>query len=208
MSCCRMALRRGLTSTLRGRFRVGVQCATKPQLVSPAFGAAAAHTLGLPVAAAGATAAAPRRPIACASYASPEVYDIAFSFRDFEAEVAFLLEAQQAHSTGPFRRFLDVGCGPARHAILLAQVIGTACVGVDTSPEMIAFATQRAQQAGVAEKLTFLQADMAAAGGFASQVPGGPVDMAAVMLGTLSHCLDNAAALQCFRNLAECVDWP
>lgn len=50
-----------------------------------------------------------RRGVSCRSYASPEVYDIAFSFRDFEAEVAFLMEVYQTHCTGPLARFLDVG---------------------------------------------------------------------------------------------------
>jgi SAM-dependent methyltransferase len=141
--------------------------------------------------------------VACRSYASPEVYDIAFSFRDFESEVAFLLEAQATHGTGPLSRFLEVGCGPARHCTLLASAANTTCVGLDASQEMIDYATQRAQREGVTDRVAFMQGDMAAPGGWAGEIPGGPVDMAAVLLGTLCHCLDNAAALQCFCNLAE-----
>lgn len=141
--------------------------------------------------------------LSCRSYGAPEVYDIAFSFRDFESEVAFLLEAQATHGTGPLSRFLEVGCGPARHCTLLAAAAGTAAVGLDASQGMLDYAAQRAQREGVADRVTFMTADMAAPGGWAAQIPGGAVDMAAVLLGTLSHCLDNAAALRCFANLAE-----
>ena len=51
--------------------------------------------------------------------------------------------------------------------------------------------------------MTLVRGDMAAEGGFAHLLPGGQVDAAAVMLGTLGHCLDNDAALRCLRNLAE-----
>ena len=139
----------------------------------------------------------------CNSYAAPEVYDIAFSFRDFEAEVAYLLSVHQSHSTGPLTRFLEVGCGPARHSILLAQATGSTCIGLDASEEMLKYAAQRAKQAKVGDKVKFVKSDMAAHGGFFKEILGGPVDVAAVMLGTLSHCLDNDAALRCFKNLAE-----
>jgi hypothetical protein len=39
------------------------------------------------------------REAACKAYAQPEVYDIAFSFRDFDEETAFLLSVFQRHNT-------------------------------------------------------------------------------------------------------------
>lgn len=144
-----------------------------------------------------------RRTISCRSYSAPETYDIAFSFRDFESEVAFLLDAHQTHTNAPLKRFLEVGCGPARHSLLLAQAAGAQCTGLDLSFEMLEYAAQRAQQAGVESKVAFVRGNMADPGGIAQLIPGGEVDMAAVLLGTLSHCLDNQAALQCFRNLAQ-----
>lgn len=142
-------------------------------------------------------------PDAHGSYASPEAYDIAFSFRDFESEVAFLLAAQATHASRPLLRYLDVGCGPARHAILLAQATGARCIGLDASPTMIQYAARRAKEQGVSNKVDFVCADMAAPTGIAHTVPGGRVDVAGILLGTLSHCLDNEVALRCFRNLAE-----
>lgn len=145
----------------------------------------------------------------CNSYAAPEVYDIAFSFRDFESEVAFLLAAYQTHSSGPLSRFLEVGCGPARHSILLSQATGATCIGLDLSKEMLAYAAQQAQQANLnSDKIKFIQGDMTSPGGISSLVTddnAGLVDAAAIMLGTLSHCLTNGAALACFKNIAEVV---
>ncbi len=146
----------------------------------------------------------------CNSYASPDVYDIAFSFRDFEAEVAFLLSAYQTHSTGPLARFLEVGCGPARHSILLSQATGATCIGLDLSKEMLTYAAQQAQQANLApEKIQFIQGDMTSPMGIAPLLAqnnsSGLVDAAAIMLGTLSHCLTNGSALSCFKNVAEVV---
>jgi len=151
----------------------------------------------------------------CNSYAAPEVYDIAFSFRDFESEVAFLLGAYQNHSTVPLSRFLEIGCGPARHSILLSQATGATCIGLDLSKEMLDYAAQQAQQAKIkSDKVKFIQGDMTSSRGISSLViaeeesngtAAGLIDMAAVMLGTLSHCLTNGSALACFKNIAEVV---
>lgn len=136
-------------------------------------------------------------------YTSPDVYDIAFSYRDFESEVSFLLEAYSLHSKQPLHHYLDVGCGPARHAMLLAQVAGINCIGIDTSEEMIEYARQRAQECGISKHVWLMQEDMANPQGFKGIINDGPINLAAIMIGTLSHCLTNESALQCFTNIAE-----
>jgi SAM-dependent methyltransferase len=105
---------------------------------------------------------------------------------------------------------LDVGSGPARHATLLAQATGAHCICLDASAEMLEYAGQRAAASGVRDKLTLVNADMASEDGFLQLLPaedatGGSVDLSTVMLGTLSHCLDNATALRCFANIAAAV---
>jgi SAM-dependent methyltransferase len=55
-------------------------------------------------------------------------------------EVAFLVDALGLE---PGMRVLDVGCGPGRHAVELADR-GFVVHGVDLSPEFVALATQRA----------------------------------------------------------------
>jgi SAM-dependent methyltransferase len=187
---------------LRAAGRLPARASRPTALATPPRRAASAAV----AAAAAAADDSPPAPAPAAVYASPLAYDIAFSFRDFAAEAAFLRAAYAAHCGGGApRRALDVGCGPARHAGALAAGGGLQALGLDASPEMVAYATSRLARAGgpAAGAVELVRADFAAAGGL--PLPGGPVDLAAAMLGTLAHCLDNGAALRCFRNLAAAV---
>ena len=141
---------------------------------------------------------------------SPKVYDIAFSFRDFEAEAAFIVEAhaKMSSQSSSLSSFLEVGCGPARHTMLLAQSgIPKRSVGMDLSPEMIEYARERAAEQGLEGRAGFVVADMTSAEGFKGSVVTGDelFDAAAIMLGTFSHCLDNESALATLKNIGECV---
>ena len=126
----------------------------------------------------------------CRAYESPEVYDIAFNFRDFSEEVraarprppvagvaapiaglrrtraqtAYLLAMHERHSSGALQHFLEVACGPARHASGIAAASGAAATALDASLAMLAYARQLAEAAGVADKLRFVEADMTAGG--------------------------------------------
>ena len=145
---------------------------------------------------------------------SPKTYDIAFSFRDFDAEAAFIVEAHAklssptSSSSSSLCSFLEVGCGPARHALLLAESgITKRCVGVDLSPEMVEYAEERAKELGLQSRTQFLVADMTQVQGFKDAVIENNelFDAAAIMLGTFSHCLDNDRAIATLKNVAECV---
>ena len=46
-------------------------------------------------------------------YDNPKLYELAFGFRDFEAEVKFLAELSEKHGTGELNDFLELGAGPA-----------------------------------------------------------------------------------------------
>ena len=141
---------------------------------------------------------------------SPKVYDIAFSFRDFEAEAAFIVEAHSKMSTpaSSLSSFLEVGCGPARHTMLLAQSgIPKRSVGMDLSSGMIEYARERASEQGLEGRTGFVVADMTSPEGFKGSVVDSDelFDAAAIMLGTFSHCLDNDSAVATLRNVGECV---
>lgn len=140
------------------------------------------------------------------AYSSPRVYDIAFSFRDFEAEAAFLLQAHQEFCNQRLSCFLDVGCGPARHAILLAEAGVAKCLGVDISQEMISYAKSCAINRNVQSKVHLIQGDMTSDIEYYALfgVKKGEVDLAAIMLGTFSHCLTNNAAIQTLTNISRC----
>jgi ubiquinone/menaquinone biosynthesis C-methylase UbiE len=64
-------------------------------------------------------------------------------------EVEFLLELLQLKSGD---RVLDVGCGPGRHAVLLAEA-GMEVVGVDVSRRFLDIAAETARSAGVSMSL-------------------------------------------------------
>jgi SAM-dependent methyltransferase len=61
-------------------------------------------------------------------------------------ELDFLIELLDLQ---PGARVLDVGCGPGRHAVGLAER-GLAVTGVDISPRFLEIAAERARAAGVA----------------------------------------------------------
>lgn len=140
------------------------------------------------------------------AYSFPRVYDIAFSFRDFEAEAAFLLQIHEELCSQRLSCFLDVGCGPARHAILLAHAGVPKCLGLDLSQEMIAYAESCATSRNVQSKIRLAQADMTSDIEYDALfgVKKGEVDLAAIMLGTFSHCLTNNAAIQTLTNISKC----
>lgn len=70
-----------------------------------------------------------------------------------EQEVAFLLELL---GLSPGARVLDVGCGPGRHAVPLAQA-GFGVTGVDVSRRFLDLAAESARAAGVGA--SFFQVD-------------------------------------------------
>lgn len=58
----------------------------------------------------------------------------------------------------PGDRVLDVGCGPGRHSLRLAER-GMSVVGVDVSERFVSLATAAAADAGLADSATFVVAD-------------------------------------------------
>jgi len=54
----------------------------------------------------------------------------------------------------------DLGCGDGRIVIMAAQKFGARGVGIDIDPERIAEAKQNAEQAGVADRVKFIQQNL------------------------------------------------
>lgn len=76
-------------------------------------------------------------------------------------QAAHLLAMHQKHCKGAMGHFLEVACGPARHAALIARSAGAAAIALDLSPAMLDYARTQAEAAGVAASMQFVQADMA-----------------------------------------------
>ncbi|GLC72177.1 hypothetical protein PLESTF_001215300 [Pleodorina starrii] len=135
-------------------------------------------------------------------YGRPELYDVAFSYRDFKAEVRFLQDVQKAHGASPqLGSVLELGCGTARHLATLAKAGVPKLVGLDASPDMLAYARSNVAKAGgkAQQSVELLEGDMAEFD-LASRAP---FDMIVCLLGTFSHLLDTRQAISCFRAVSR-----
>ncbi|MBF2053311.1 MAG: class I SAM-dependent methyltransferase [Candidatus Sericytochromatia bacterium] len=90
-------------------------------------------------------------------YAQAALYDLAFSYRNIEAETQFLLDCYQRVTGRQPQRVLELAAGPARHALECSRR-GFQSAALDISPEMMAYAHQLATEADLA--LETLVADM------------------------------------------------
>lgn len=75
----------------------------------------------------------------------------------FSERMAELLPAVLEQFNAQPSTLLDLACGDGRFAVIMAQR-GLQMTGVDLSPQMLRFARERAEEAGV--EVTFLQQDM------------------------------------------------
>ena len=92
-------------------------------------------------------------------YKHARVYDVAFGYRDFAAELAFLSACHARWGTGATDSFLEVAAGPGVHAIVAAQV-GLRATALDLAPDMMALCDRKAKAAGV--HVTTMVGDMRA----------------------------------------------
>ncbi|MBC5806402.1 MAG: class I SAM-dependent methyltransferase [Candidatus Eremiobacter antarcticus] len=125
-----------------------------------------------------------------ALYREPELYDVAFGFRDVEAECTALLKLCAAHGVASPRRVLELACGPAHHAREIARR-RISSVGIDISAAMLAYARTLCRRDGVT--VAFKRADMRT---FRLDARA---DVALCLFDSFGHCVsdrDGIAALQ------------
>ena len=109
-------------------------------------------------------------------YDHPEIFEIAYSFRDIAAEVASIVAIIQKHSAIPVRRVLEVGCGSAPHLEHVTKR-GYHYIGLDNNPKMLAFV--RHKSAALPDKPELVQASLT------DFQLDRPADFAMVLLGSL-----------------------
>lgn len=118
--------------------------------------------------------------------------------RFFDAEYADYLEdlpALQAYAQRTDGPLLELGCGTGRLVIPLAQA-GYHVTGVDLSPAMLRIAAEKVAAAKLAERVTLIEGDYAAA------PLGGPYRFAFCVMNTFLHLLtieEQVAALRHWR---------
>lgn len=92
------------------------------------------------------------------TYSKPALYDLAFSYRDIEAEVATFSNwfRQLNDATDDPSSVIEIACGPARHLHGFSKQ-GAVAFGLDQSPEMCAYAESLAEGRSVPQ---FTRGDM------------------------------------------------
>ena len=84
------------------------------------------------------------------TYAEPGLYDIAFSYRDYDREAEVLERCFEAISQTQLTSVLELACGPARH-LLPFVVRDIHCQGLDLSSDMCRYAETLIEPAKVLE---------------------------------------------------------
>jgi len=126
-------------------------------------------------------------------YGAAELYDLAFSYRDFGAQSHFLRTLFKNKRAREALSFLELAAGPAHHCIdMLAN--GLQASGLDSSPQMAEYARKKAFERGLS--LPYQVADMVR---FKTSQK---FDLAACLLCSASYLLKDAdvtSHFQCVR---------
>lgn len=114
------------------------------------------------------------------AYSRPELYDIAFAFRNYRREVGVMLSWFKGANGDHPRGVLELGAGPARHALEFARR-DIAAWALDLSPAMVRYARGLARKQG--RKLRVVRGDMRAF------KLGRKFDLALLMMASDQHLL-------------------
>jgi SAM-dependent methyltransferase len=126
-------------------------------------------------------------------YSDPELYELAFSYRDVAAEVDAVEAWYERRAGRRPRRVLEVAAGPGAHALEFARR-GATVTALDASPTMCDYARQRALAEAAA--IEVVQADMRS-----FRIPRRRFDLVVVMLDSASHILDLDAMVSHMRSV-------
>lgn len=144
-------------------------------------------------------------------YDEPETYELAFGFRDFDAEIAFLRECVRKHGAYGARgmgadedramtSLLELGAGPAWHSLAAARG-GVQAVALDSSAAMRAHVQSKIYAMGddAPRSIRVVDGDMREINLEPMMKPEGGFDCATMLLGTAAHLLTHEDAARCLR---------
>jgi SAM-dependent methyltransferase len=148
-------------------------------------------------------------------YDEPEVYDVAFGFRDFEKEIEFVRECARRHAsygeggmgmdaTRTVASALELGAGPAWHSVAAAKG-GIQAVALEQNAAMRAHAMNKLAALGDAapRNIRIVEGDMRDVAMAPMTKPEGGFDVALMLLGTAAHLLTHDDAMRCFKSVRE-----
>jgi SAM-dependent methyltransferase len=158
------------------------------------------------------TPAAPKAASGKSIYSMPAMYDLAFGYRDYEEEVAFLVAAhdraiggggnEDKESSTSTLSVLELAAGPARHSLTALQMDAAKSVtAIDMSEDMIEYANEIAATELPDHKqssFNYVCDDMRS---FQLEPVKDKFDTAWILLGSLQHLTTNNDVVQCFQSV-------
>lgn len=155
-------------------------------------------------------------------YSLPALYDLAFGYRSYDDEVAFLLDAHAKYAGSEYNGsgptdILELAAGPARHSIASLRFDGTTvktATAVDISPDMVKYGMENADaelgdagSGGLRDAFTYLEGDMrkfcTAADDHSARSES--IDSAWILLGSMQHLTTNDDVIECFESTARAL---
>lgn len=161
-------------------------------------------------------------------YSAPPLYDLAFGYRDYDDEVAFLLGAHDRYGYGPSAstkdddggggpslRVLELAAGPARHSLAaLSRPASevTSALALDLSEDMAAYGLENADRelgspgtGGRRDDFSYVVGDVRSFAG--DCIPeDGRFDAAWLLLGSMQHLLTNDDVLACLSSVSSVLE--
>jgi SAM-dependent methyltransferase len=127
-------------------------------------------------------------------YANARAYDIAFGDRDYADECRFLEWCWRTHGRTAERSFLELACGPGRHAQQFAR-LGWRSAGLDLSEDMLIYADEVARLAGARVDWRI--------GNMVDYTLPEPVALVGCLMESLTHLVTNEEVVTHFRAVAR-----
>ena len=153
-------------------------------------------------------------------YDDPRTYELAFGFREFDKEAAFLASLSARLGTGREpASLLELGAGPAWHSTAMASLCpGAVAVAVDNSTAMLERARERVAECALNERVAVVEGDMTRLDAKAcvqrafemapresKQSVARGFDVACVLLGTAAHLTHTEDAIACLRAIHDAL---
>ncbi|MEA3297282.1 MAG: class I SAM-dependent methyltransferase [candidate division Zixibacteria bacterium] len=127
-------------------------------------------------------------------YQLPELYELAFSWRDYTKAVDFITEAAKRAGLPAIGSMVELGCGPGQYCREFARR-GITSYGVDLSPEMALYAQKLYDDENLPGYV--LESD------FRNFKLEKPVDLAICMMATFNLLLTNNDVVDHFNSVAD-----
>jgi SAM-dependent methyltransferase len=137
-------------------------------------------------------------------YSQPALYDLAFGYRGFEEEVAFLWQRHMDVTGTAPQRILEVAAGPGRHCLTAITQYDNlqAAYCIDSSTEMQTYANDIAQHELSVDEQSIFRYHVADMRNYSLPET---VDTAWILLGSLQHMTTNQEVRQCLTSVHQCL---